>query len=518
MTSQVFLNYYYNIVSHNKVDLKLLTEVFILKEDKYQEMKKRIPNIKNIMRIRQSRKKGDMGYLDFFMLGFGSMVGVGWAVSSNHWIAQAGGPIPAFLGFIIATLLLIPIGLCHGELLATLPQGGGVLVYTNKAFGRNLSFISSWFLALSYLTILPWEAIYINTILENLLPWLSSSRVLYYVLGAPIKASSILLGVILALLLFFINFKGSDFASKLQSILSILIIVIGIIVIIFSFKAGSVNNLYPLYQNVGEGSHSSLFGGIIAIVVIVPFFMSGFDTIAQSVEETSPDKKFKNVAIAMVLSIVAAGIFYSLVILSTASVSNWQEYSLASPPAMGYLLQEAYGGKLGYILSKLIIIGTLAGLFSTWNGMFMASARLIQSMAKNNLIPKIFAKEHAEYGTPVTALVFCFIFAAIGPFVGMNLIDPLTSLGSVSFVIGWFLTCLSLVVLINKDKEYYTSFKAPGGKLTIYPAIIISAVIVISTFVPKTPAFMGYTALIIFFFWLFLGLAFLKFYSKKASQ
>lgn len=75
------------------------------------------------MRIRQSRKKGDMGYLDFFMLGFGSMVGVGWAVSSNHWIAQAGGPIPAFLGFIIATLLLIPIGLCHGELLATLPQG-----------------------------------------------------------------------------------------------------------------------------------------------------------------------------------------------------------------------------------------------------------------------------------------------------------------------------------------------------------------------------------------------------------
>lgn len=84
MTSQVFLNYYYNIVSHNKVDLKLLTEVFILKEDKYQEMKKRIPNIKNIMRIRQSRKKGDMGYLDFFMLGFGSMVGVGWAVSSNH--------------------------------------------------------------------------------------------------------------------------------------------------------------------------------------------------------------------------------------------------------------------------------------------------------------------------------------------------------------------------------------------------------------------------------------------------
>lgn len=55
----------------------LLIEVVFLKKDKYSEMKKKIPNIKNIMRIRQSRKKGDMGYLDFFMLGFGSMVGVG---------------------------------------------------------------------------------------------------------------------------------------------------------------------------------------------------------------------------------------------------------------------------------------------------------------------------------------------------------------------------------------------------------------------------------------------------------
>ena len=187
-----------------------------MKVNKYEEMKKKIPNIKKIMRIRQSRKQGDMGYIDFFMLGFGSMVGVGWAVSSNHWIAQAGGPIPAFLGFLIATLLLIPIGLCHGELLATLPQGGGVMIYTNKAFGKNLSFISSWFLTLSYITILPWEAIYINTILTDLIPWLSNSRILYYVAGYPIYLSSLVLGVILALLLFFINFNFKNLSESLS--------------------------------------------------------------------------------------------------------------------------------------------------------------------------------------------------------------------------------------------------------------------------------------------------------------
>jgi len=477
--------------------------------------KKHFPNIKRILSRRQNRKQGDMGYIDFFMLGFGSMVGVGWAVSSNHWIAQSGGPIPAFIGFLIATLLLVPIGLCHGELLATLPQGGGVMVYTEKAFGDKLSFMSSWFLALAYLTILPWEAIYINTIVTDIIPIFNDSTVLYYVQGEAITLSSVVLGLVLAAALFLINFKGSTFASKLQSILSILIIVIGVIVIIASFIAGDIENLYPVYKNVGVGEHNSFFGGMIGIIVVVPFFMSGFDTIAQSVEETAEDKKFKNVAIAMVLSIIAAGIFYSLVIISTGSVGNWEKYSLEVPPAMGVLLQNAYGGSFGFILDKLIIIGTVAGLFSTWNGMFMASAKLIQSMSKNNLIPSVFSHEHAEYNTPVTALLFCLIFAAIGPFVGIKFIDPLTSLGSVAFVIGWFLTCLSLVVIINKDKDYYTSFVTPGGKITIYLAIAISLVIVASTFIPNTPSFMGTTALIIFFVWLVLGGLFIKFYNQK---
>lgn len=483
-------------------------------DDKEKRLRKKFPNLKSIRAKRQNRKQGDMGYLDFFMLGFGSMVGVGWAVSSNSWIAQAGGPIPAFIGFLIATLLLIPIGLCHGELLATLPIGGGVMVYTDKAFGKRASFISSWFLALAYLTILPWEAIYINTIITDIVPAFSNSRILYHVAGYPIHLSSIILGVALAFLLFFINFKGSQFASKLQSILSIVIILVGVLVIIFSFIKADPDNLMPVYKNLGKGKHSSLFGGIISMIVIVPFFMSGFDTIPQSIEETSPDKKFKHIAKSLVLSIIAAGIFYSLVIISTGAASPWQEYSLASPPAMGDMLQDAYGGNLGRILNGLIIIGTVSGLFSTWNGMFMASARLIQSMGASGLIPKVFAISHAEYNTPVIGSLVCLFFAGVGPFVGLNLIDPLTSLGSVAFVIGWFLTCLSLLVILNDDKDFYTTYKAKGGKFTVYLAIFISAAIVLGTFIPGTPAFMGYTALIIFFIWLLLGMFFYYLSSK----
>lgn len=36
-------------------------------------------------------KKG-LGTFDFFCVGFGAIVGVGWAVSLNKWMASAGRP------------------------------------------------------------------------------------------------------------------------------------------------------------------------------------------------------------------------------------------------------------------------------------------------------------------------------------------------------------------------------------------------------------------------------------------
>lgn len=468
-------------------------------------------------KIVKRTKKGKLVKLDYFMLGFGSMVGVGWAVSSNNWMAQSGGPLPAFLGFIIGILLLIPIGFCYGELTSSLPVSGGVMAYTYAAFGTPVSFLSSWFVALAYLTILPWEAIYINRILSNLIPFFNSGTVLYHIGGNPIYLSSVILGLIFAFILFIINFKGSKSAAKLQTVLSWAIIVIGIIVIILSLIKGSLSNLFPFYENIGVGEHTGSFTGILSMIVLVPFFMAGFDTIAQSAPEADPDVEFKDIAKVLILSIIAAGIFYALVIISTGSVSPWKIYALENPPAMSVLLQDAYQGAFGDILYVLVMIGTLAGLFTTWNGMFMAAARLLQSMGHTGLLPSIFAKEHKKFKTPVTGSIFCFFAAAIGPLIGMKFIDPLTNLGSVAFVFGWLLTCLSAYELRKKEPNLYRRFKVPGGQKTILLAVIISTAIVVLTFIPGQPAFMGFEGLSLFFLWLILGLIF-YYYTNFGSK
>lgn len=454
------------------------------------------------------RRSGSLRKIDFFMLGFGSMIGVGWSVSSNGWLSQAGGPIPAFIGFLIGTLMLVPIGLCYGELMSILPVSGGVMSFTYAAFGSFVSFLSSWFVALAYLIILPWEAIYINEILSSIIPAIKSGPILYYFAGKAIFLNSVLLGGFFALILLLINIKGSKSAAKLQSILSWTIILIGVIVIILSFAKGNINNLKPIYSKVEGESHSSMISGIVSMIVLVPFFMSGFDTIAQSAGDARKDLAFKDVAKMIILSILGAGLFYAIIIISTSSVEPWTDYSLRDAPAIGLLLSSVYSSTFGLIIRYLVMIGTLAGLFTTWNGMFMASARLIQSMGKAGLLPKVFAKEHKKYKTPIVAAIFCFFAATLGPFVGIKFINPLTKMGSVSFVLGWLFTCISAIRMRKVASCLIRGFRIPGGNPTLISAALISFFIMILAFIPSSPAFMGYIGMALFFAWLIIGLAF----------
>ena len=57
-------------------------------------------------------KKG-VAAIDFFCIGFGAIVGVGWAVSINNWMAGSGGPLPAACGYMMALVLMIPVALCY---------------------------------------------------------------------------------------------------------------------------------------------------------------------------------------------------------------------------------------------------------------------------------------------------------------------------------------------------------------------------------------------------------------------
>ncbi len=455
----------------------------------------------------KTKKKG-LNLIDFFMLGFGSIVGVGWAVAVNGWMGSGGGVIPAVLGYVFVTLFIIPIGFCYAELTCAMPVAGGVVAYSYKAFGTFTSFLGGWFVALAYVIILPWEAIYINDVLSLIFPVLKAGEPLYTVAGVGIYSQGIIIGIILSCGLIAVNWRGARVAGKVQTALAWILTITGVLVIIFAAMKFNPGNLQPIYQNVGKGTHTSMFTGIMAMMVIAPFFLGGFDAIPQAAEEGESGLNVNNLGKVIVMAVLSACIFYCLILISTGGAIPWTEFHEFKRPAISIMFLELYGSTFGKFMYWASLIGALAGLLTTWNGFFIASARLLMGMARARLIPQFFATVHPKYGTPRGANMFLSIACFTGPFIGMGVIDPLTIAGGIGFCIGWFITSLSAIKLRYSEPDMERPFKVPGGKASMIIASIVAGIVILISFIPGLPSFMGSLAIIIFTVWMIIGFVF----------
>src|SRR5437667_3853055 len=83
---------------------------------------------------------------DYFTLAFGSIVGVGWMILLDDWLAR-GGPVGAALGFLLAGLALIPVVAIYGRLAEQLPGAASEVGYTAAVFPRGVSFATGWAMA-----------------------------------------------------------------------------------------------------------------------------------------------------------------------------------------------------------------------------------------------------------------------------------------------------------------------------------------------------------------------------------
>ena len=205
-----------------------------------------------------SQKKG-VSAVDFFCIGFGAIVGVGWAVAINGWITSCGGPVPAALGYLLVMVMMVPVGLCYAELVPMMPVAGGVMAFSLKAFNSTVSIIGAWGSLGGMIAIIPWEAIQVTDILNYLIPSLKLGDPLYQVMGSDIYLTTIIIGVIFSFLLFALNMRGLASAAFVQKILCFMLIGCAILGGVVSLIYGNSDNMKPIYdvsnpQIYGEAS------------------------------------------------------------------------------------------------------------------------------------------------------------------------------------------------------------------------------------------------------------------------
>lgn len=451
-------------------------------------------------------KKG-VSALDFFCIGFGSIVGVGWAVSINNWMANSGGPLPAATGYIIALIMMIPIALCYCELVPMLPVAGGEMAFSYKAFGQNVAVISGWAAFGAFVAIVPWEAIQITDVLSYLVPAIKAGKPAYVVSGTEVYWTSIIIGIICSVVLYLVNRKGLAAAAKLQKFLCVFLVAAALIGAVCALIGGDFSNLQPAYDGtVKEGvTHHGFFGGVLAMIVSVPFFVTGFETIPQGIESAGGD--IKSVGKTVVLSVLFACLFYAVLLICFGTGMPWKEFITLGNPAASNMFTQVFPGALGKFLFWLITLGAIAGLFTTWNGFFMASANLLMALARGRLMPAVFAKQN-ENGVPVNGVKFAFVLSLAGPFVGAGLIGDLTSFSSSAIMLSWTITAYSLIRLRKSMPDANRPYMIAGGVKTAWFAAIIATVVFVLLFIPGNPLFMGKLSIGMFIGWMVIGAVF----------
>ena len=94
-----------------------------------------------------------LSQLDTWAMAFGCMVGWGTFVMPGTTFLPVAGPFGTMLAIFTGMIIMLVIGYNFAFLMKRNPGTGGLYAYTKEAFGRDHAFLCSWFLCLSYLTI-----------------------------------------------------------------------------------------------------------------------------------------------------------------------------------------------------------------------------------------------------------------------------------------------------------------------------------------------------------------------------
>lgn len=415
---------------------------------------------------------------DILVIAFGAMIGWGWVVSTGGWI-EKGGVIGAALGFVIGGIMIFFVGLIYAELTAAMPQCGGEHVFSYRAMGATGSFICTWMIVLGYVSVACFEACAFPTIITYLWPGFLKGY-MYTVAGFDIYASWLITAIVIAFLIMLINIIGAKTAAILQTVLTCIIGGAGILLIVASVINGTVDNLDgQIFAGTTTGVNIK---AIIGVAAMSPFYFIGFDVIPQAAEEINvPPKKIGNI---LILSVVLAVIFYAFVIIAVGFVMNPGDI-IASQEATGLVTADAMAAAFNTkIMAKVIIVGGMCGIVTSWNSFLLGGSRAMYSMAESYMIPKFFAKLHPKHKTPVNALILIGILTMLAPFAGRKMLVWISDAGNFGCCFAYCMVALSFMILRKKEPDMPRPYKVPCYKFFGTMAVIMSGFMVAMYCIP----------------------------------
>jgi amino acid transporter len=448
--------------------------------------------------------KRSLSVRDLTAFGIAAIVGAG-VFGTIGKAAESGGPAVIFL-FIFTAIACAFSAFCYAEFASAIPISGSAYTYAYAAFGEIIAWIIGWGLIMEYAigniaVAIPWSD-YFTSFLEGIgihFPaWITMD---YYtawsgftetekllqagqtlqslprhaqdcyaawknapvIFGIPLVADIPAVSIVIAITaLVYVGISESRMAANLMVALKLGVIILVIVTGSFFIDTGHWSEFAP-----------GGFVGVMKGVSAVFFAYIGFDAISTAAEEAQEPQR--DLPRAMIYSLIICTILYVLLSLVLTGMVKYSELGVGDPLAYVFERQpnSTHSIFLQFII-RLVGISAVVAMTSVLLVYQMGQPRIWMSMARDGLLPSIFAKVHKKYRTPAFSTVVTGLVVAL-PCLFMNL-TLVTDLASIGTLFAFVLVCGGVLRLQYSTETYAPRFRVPYiNAQYILPALYLIA-------------------------------------------
>jgi len=293
------------------------------------------------------------------------------------------------------------------------------------------------------------------------------------------------IGLALTIFLAVLNYRGIRLSATFQNWTTF-----GVITLVFSFvsagtKHGSIENFQPLFSGPA-------FISVLLVLQIVPYFMTGFESIGKASEEASSEFQPRRFMVAILLAIVVGVVFYVTVIAAVAYVVPWQSV-VHERFATAVAFERAMGSQW---IVRVIMTAALLSLLKVFNGNLVAASRLLFALGRRGLADKRLGYIHPTNRTPSTAVVCIGIATSLIMLGGQSLLVPISEVGSLASALGWMASCAA----------YLRMRPSSVGQAAAATGIVVTAMMILMKLLPRVPGHFSSYEWVALTCWILLGL------------
>jgi APA family basic amino acid/polyamine antiporter len=422
--------------------------------------------------------KRTLGPLNITLLGIGAIIGAGifatvGTAAAGDAVRLGAGP-SLMLSFAITAIVCAFTALCYAEFASMVPISGSAYTYSYATLGEIVAWIIGWDLIIEYAVgnvavAISW-ANYFRTLMAgigiNIPAWLATDyRTAKRIPGILENAPHLfghaivfnLLAFLIVALITVVLVWGIKESAEFNAVM------VGIKILILLFFIGlafyyvsphtMMQNWVPFQPN---GWHGTLAGA-----AVVFFAYIGFDAVSTVAEETKNPSR--DLPIGILASLAICTLFYMVVAAVFTGMIPYPELvkrlsnDLAEPltMALNHVAPQARWAATIVALGSVIAHTAVLLVFQ------LGQPRIFFSIARDGLLPPVFAKVHPRFKTPHVTTILTGVL--VGGVAAVASIDEMVDLTNIGTLFAFILVCVGITILRRRDPDRARPFRVPFG-------------------------------------------------------